>query len=71
MSEQAATYWHRAARSAVRHGIPGDGFAAHGSEYWRFLTAEPPDTFIITITNTSELTLPQSVEHLNLNVFIS
>jgi len=43
-SNIAVTYWHRDARKAARHGIPGDGFAADGSEYCRLLTADPPDT---------------------------
>jgi len=38
------TYGHLEARKAVRHGIPGDGLAADGSELCRRLAADPPVT---------------------------
>jgi len=38
------TYGQREARNAARQGMPGDGFAADGSDSCRFLAADPPDT---------------------------
>jgi len=44
MPRTAATYWHRDALNAARHGMPGEGFAAVGSEACRRRVAEPPLT---------------------------
>ena len=59
---ESLSYWHLDARKAARHGIPGDGFVADGSEHWRLLAADPPDTCHKQITTH----IPSTVTSMNL-----